>query len=87
VIDLIADDIDEKRYGDSRIKHTIEHLLPSVLTPGTAAAASLEAPVVHTLSSPSAVPSPPSFDKDEDILQLEMSLDIFGWRQRRQCFC
>ena len=36
MIDLIADNVDKKRYCDSRIEHTIEHLLPSALTLGIA---------------------------------------------------
>ena len=75
MIDLIADGVDEKRYGDSRIEHHIVHLLPTALTPDTAAAASFEAHIDMTSSAPSALPS---INKDEDILQLKMSLDIFG---------
>ena len=46
MIDLIADDVEEKRYVDSQVEHRIAHLLPSASTPGTAAAASLETPML-----------------------------------------
>ena len=65
MIILIADDVDEKRYGDSRIELPIVHHLPLAMTPGTAAAASLEAPTDQSSSSPSALPS---IRKDDDIL-------------------
>ena len=42
-VDLIADDKNEKRYGEPMVEHPIEHLLPTDIPPSAAAAASATA--------------------------------------------